>query len=176
MTVLDPWFAYDEVLNSLDYPPGPHPEETSFYGWHPLPLHEWLPAMVAARDHLVEERRCWTGDEAFLDVGSGTGTKLALASALGWGRVEGVEHHASYAELSRHRWPDHPVTVAAAVDFDRYDEFDLVYSYRLCVDLGDQRELTALIAERMRVGALLFAAGGPDPDYLVEVAPGVWQV
>jgi len=174
---LDPWLATERLLDRLTtvHSPCSEPVEDRFFAWHALPLREWFAGMVAARNYLIDRNRCWTGSESFLDVGSGYGTKLALAAEMGW-RVQGVERHGPYREVSRRLFPEIPVVVAEAASFGGYSGFDLVYSYRLCVDLEDQRRLTDHIVSEMAPGGLLFLAGGPDPVGLRHVTGQVWVV
>ena len=134
------------------------------YGWEPLPLYDFLQGMRVARP----------GDgRRFLDVGSGVGEKLKLAHMLGW-EPEGVEINPILAGTSREMWP-YPVTVADAFDYDGYGEFDLVYCYAILIERDDQMELHHHVTERMRPGALYFAAGGPDPDWLENIGGQVWR-
>jgi 2-polyprenyl-3-methyl-5-hydroxy-6-metoxy-1,4-benzoquinol methylase len=111
----------------------------------------------------------------FLDVGSGIGTKLALASSLEFD-VHGIECYSPYIEVSKRLFPDLPVTHCTAEVFDRYDRFDVVYCYRPCVKPEDQNALNRHISERMRSGALLFNVGGPSPLWLEHVDGEVWRV
>ena len=165
----------DHLLNyyeSLLLPPAP--DESTFYAWEPLPMSEFLPGITRAREWLIERNKCWTGEESFLDVGAGIGTKLAVASLLGW-TVEGCEHHVPYIELASRLFPHVPITLGEAFDFDRYDEFDVVYSYRLCVDDDKQRELTQWIVQQMRSGSLFFSPCW-QPEGLRPLGAQVWAV
>lgn len=174
--MLDPWLATEKVLHHLAEVQGvPGPKEERYYAWHPLPLQEWYAGMTLAQKYLIDRNRCWTGEESFLDVGSGYGIKLALAEALGW-RPFGIERYQPYASVSTRLFPNIDVQVVNAFEYESYDKFDLVYSYRLCIDLDDQRQLTSHIVSRMKPGALFFFAGGPDPVGLTRVGDSVWAV
>ena len=153
--------------------PSAEPSKSQFYEWFPLPLAEWGTSMELAQRTLIEERHYWSGDERFLDVGCGIGTKMRLAELMGWS-ASGLEYWEPYAQVARGHGLD--VTVTEASGFEGYDTFDLVYIFRLCVELDDEAALTAHIASRMRLGALLFHAGGPDPDWLEHIGESVWRV
>jgi SAM-dependent methyltransferase len=110
----------------------------------------------------------------FLDVGSGIGSKLFLASQSGW-EAHGLESRAEYALVSKQLFPDLPVELGDAFAYQAYDQFDLIYSYRLCVDPDHQDCLNDIIAKQMKPGALFFSAGGPWPDWLEHVGGQVWR-
>lgn len=147
-----------------------------FYDWVPLPVAEFLAGLRVCSERLVDRHRHWPPEGfRFLDVGSGIGTKMVLASALGYA-VTGVELRPEYAEASRELCPEAEVVCADAFEWSGYGTADVVYSYRPCLDLEDQAGLTKRIVAEMKPGALLFLAGGPDPEGLevVSGAFGVW--
>ena len=167
--------ALNVVLGGLeeDLIPDERPGDTKFFDYHLLPVAEWGNSMEVARRALVDARRYWTGEERFLDVGCGIGSKLRLASAIGW-KVSGIERWEPYANVARRAGFD--VQTVEASDYLSYFDFDLVYMYRLCVDIEAEEELVRLIVDRMAPGTLLFHAGGPDPTYLDHVGEHVWWV
>lgn len=170
----DAWGAVQRLIDHYETQalPSEAPSESMFYGYRPLPLSEFFVGMEVARQCLIERNRCWSGEERFLDVGCGIGAKMVLAQALGW-QVEGVERWLPYAAVAQNVAP---VYAGEATTFSHYDSFDLVYVYRLCVDLDDERRLVEMITSQMKSGALLFHAGGPDPVGLEHVGDLVWQV
>lgn len=85
-----------------------------------------------------------------------------------------MERHADYAAVARRLVPEATVTFGHALSVD-LTPFDVVFFYRLMVDLDAQHELNAAIVERMRPGALFFCAGS-EPRGLVEVGSSVWRV
>lgn len=141
----------------------PHGNDEGF-DFHSLPLREFLAGMAACGE-----------PGSFIDVGCGIGTKLAIAHYLGW-TVAGVERHADYADAARRLVPEARITTGDALDVD-LTEFDVVYSYRLMVDLDQQHELNRAIVAKMRPGALFFSAGsnpmGLEP---VDFDAAVWRV
>lgn len=160
--VHDPTLALDQTLTRLEA--GwftPHGDDTGF-DLHPLPMREFLAGMAACGE-----------PGRFIDLGCGVGTKLLVAHLLGWA-VVGVERHADYADAARRLVPEATVVTGDVLDVS-LDGFDVVYSYRLMVDLDAQHELNRRIVARMRPGALFFCAGS-DPVGLEPVGLSVWRV
>lgn len=143
------------------------------YPWVSLPLNEFLAGMKVAQQYLIDRNKCW-GEHKFLDVGSGIGTKMHLAYSLGW-NPSGIELRQPYITTSKWLFPEFPVELTDAHDYDKYAEYDLIYMYRPCIDLEDQRRLTNYIISLMKPDTLLFIAGGPDP-HLKEIGQGVWLI
>lgn len=141
----------------------PHGDDEGF-DLHSLPMGEFLRGMAACGE-----------PGSFIDLGCGVGTKLAVTHHLGW-RVTGVERHPDYAAAARRLVPEAEIVTGDALDVD-LSGYDVVYSYRLMVDLEAQHELNAAIVRRMRPGALYFCAGS-DPVGLqpVDVPANVWRV
>lgn len=159
---LDSALAVDQTvmrLESLLFTP--HGDDDGF-DLHSLPLREFLAGMAACAP-----------PGSFLDLGCGIGTKLVLARMLGWD-VTGVERHGDYAKVARRLVPEATITVGDAWTAE-LGSFDIVYSYRLMVDLDAQHALNRSIAHRMRPGALYFCPGS-DPAGLEPVGPSVWRV
>lgn len=141
----------------------PHGDDDHF-DLHALPSLEFLRGM----EELGEPT-------TFLDLGCGVGTKLLLAHWLGW-EVTGVERHPDYADAARRLVPEADIHVGDAWTWQGLDHFDVVYSYRLVVDLERQHELNRSIIKRMRPGATYFCAGS-DPDGGVQqLGECTWRV
>jgi SAM-dependent methyltransferase len=158
------WAALEALVEHFESRVEPKgPPAGRFYGWQPLSLIDFLDGMDVAKDR-----------GHFLDVGSGLGTKLKLADALGWA-VEGLEIYEPYAEVSRQLFADFKVELGDAFDYQRYGSFDLVYCYRLCIASDDQDQLNHWIADQLKPGALFFSAGGPWPEWLEHVDGQVWR-
>lgn len=157
----DAMLALDQAIMRLEAQLfTPHGDDEGF-DLHPLPMAEFLRGMIACGE-----------PGSFIDLGCGTGVKLLVAHYLGW-RVTGVERHADYADAARRLVPEAEVHVADAREVDLYD-YDVVYSYRLMVDLDHQHELNRSIIARMRPGALYFCAGSIC-DVGEHVADQVWR-
>lgn len=141
-----------------------HGDDTGF-DLHPLPMAEFLAGMAACGE-----------PGSFLDLGCGVGTKLLVAHMLGW-QVTGVERHPDYAEAAMRLVPEAYVVVADVREQADLTGYDVVFSYRLMVDVEAQHELNRLIVSRMRPGALFFCCGS-DPVGLepVDALAGVWRV
>lgn len=96
----------------------------------------------------------------FLEVGAGAGSKLFLAAQF-FPVVEGIELDETY--LARAEWltntarPQRRVTAADALSFDRYGEFDVIYSYLPILDEARQTALERRIFAQAREGALIVA-------------------
>lgn len=162
------WTAVEYVLSCLERSLGyEYPSDDSTYGWEPNSLINFFAGLAACREH--------TQGNKLLIVGSGLGRFAALAGRLGW-LVKGIEIRASFTEISHELYPEIPVQVADAFDYDEYDQFDVVYYYRPLVSSDEQAQLNSMIISRMRPGALLFASGGPDPVGLEPIGYQVWRI
>lgn len=151
--------------------PSPPTDDARFYAHYPLPIPEFLAGMA------VCDRETPGTPRSFVDLGCGFGGKLVVAHYLGWD-VAGVEIRPEYAAIAGRLAPEADIVVADVTTIiSRFDlrAFDVVYSYRLMVDLEAQHELNAAVVARMRPGALYFCAGS-DPVGLVPVGDGVWRV
>lgn len=126
-----------------------------FYSWQSLSLGAFYSGMEDAR------RLLGPGRHKFIDVGSGIGTKLYLADSLGFSPY-GIELHPSYIEVSKTLFPEYPVDCIDAREFEDYEYFDVIYSYRLYRDDRMQASLSKWLAHRARPGAALILAGA-DP-------------
>lgn len=169
----DLFLAADTCIKELEAELLPaQPREGRFWAYHPLALREWGTGVELARDTLIAERHCWSGEETYFEVGCGIGTKMRLARAMGW-LVHGIEIHEPCAALARRLSLD--VVCADAFDWTDYDA-DLVYLFRLCVADDAEAALTKHVAAHMRRGALLFHVGGPEPEGLEHVGESVWRV
>jgi SAM-dependent methyltransferase len=147
------------------------PYDDDWYGWISLRLDYFYAGMVAAREALGE------GGHRFLEVGSGIGSKLCLAHALGWDAT-GLERHAPYVEASRRLFPHVTVLEGSAEDFMEFADFDLVYAARVAIDRTRQARILRRMVDEMKPGALLFAPSvdGPYPEWLEHLGGFVWRI
>lgn len=163
------WAAMQDLVERLEagllpiVEPGPGDEI-----WGPLPFAEFMRGEAICAEHAAFTKN-------WLEVGSGPGSHLHLAKVLGW-NVEGIEVQPEYVGLSYKLFPEYPVTIVDAAEFDGYARFDVIYYYGIKVAQDDNIELLRSITERARRGALVFAPGGHDPDWLERVADDVWKV
>lgn len=88
----------------------------------------------------------------FLDVGSGLGTKVILASVLF--DAYGIEYNREYVARSR-AFGMSRVEYGDALNYDRYGEFDLLYYYRPLRDSSLYREFESKVHSQMHKGALV---------------------
>lgn len=102
-----------------------------------------------------------TSGRDFLDVGSGIGTKLALAASCGW-RVKGVEFRPQYAAMTSYICPEARVYGSDARTFGWYGDYDVIYAY---LPLRRMGELLDVIDQQARHEAVLFL---PECDGLEE--------
>lgn len=127
-----------------------HDRTPNWFDWQSLPLSSFYIGMRMIRNKLGE------GRHKFLDVGSGIGTKLFLADSLGFDAY-GIEHNYEYRKVSLRLWPNYIVWLNDALDFTDYDQFDVVYSYRLARNNELQECVNNHILEHMREGAIFFS-------------------
>ncbi|GMG83738.1 hypothetical protein LNKW23_29510 [Paralimibaculum aggregatum] len=96
----------------------------------------------------------------YLEVGCGAGGKLILAHEF-FSTVEGIEYDAGYVEraalLGNTTWPGRKVTHADALHFDRYGEFDAIYSYVPLRDPELHNTMEQRLYTQARDGTVIFA-------------------
>ena len=140
----------------------------AWYDWLSLPLTTYFQGMRAVRAY------CGPGRHRYLEVGSGIGTKLALAHALGY-HATGIEHHAAYVDVSRRLVPHCPVIEGDAThQHGAYSSADIIYNYSIAIDPQRHQQVNEHIVANMRSGALYFTARRPFPDHLTPIADNVW--
>jgi hypothetical protein len=146
------------------------PADVEWHGWIPLGLDYFYAGMLTALDELGDGRwRC-------LEVGSGIGTKLCLAEALGFTAV-GIEFFLPYVEVSKELFPHVQVLWADAARYDGYADFDLVFGNRVAVERREQDRINRRISAMLKPGALFFcpSVDGPYPEWLEHVQGFVWR-
>lgn len=125
----------------------PAGDERITYGWVPFPSGAFVDMLLESFFLLRQDRT-----KKFLDVGSGIGTKLMLASVLF--DAHGIELFDEYIYQSELLGCKN-VIKADALQFDGYGDFDLVYFYRPFRSDDVQKDFEVRLAEKMRPGALL---------------------
>ena len=154
--------VFDGVIRQLElgwYEPH---EDTDVFSYYPLPMREFL--------------RCLTDSGAtgkFLDLGCGIGTKLMMASLLGW-KATGVEIREDYAQAARRICPHAQIHVADARGFP-VAGYDVVYSYRLFVGNEDQAAFDDYVISNITPGTFYVCPGSNPLSQGRQVAPCVWQ-
>lgn len=163
----DHLLALDQAIVRLETGWVDYHGDTEWFDAHPLPMPEFLRGM----DVCGEPGR-------FIDLGCSMGTKMLVAYLLGW-EVAGVEMYPDYAAAARRLVPEATIHTCDVRETPDLDTYDVVYSYRLCVDLDAQHELNRWIVDHMRPGALYFCAGSDPVGCSVEPVDehaGVWRV
>lgn len=163
--------AISEVLERLEAqitPRGPV-EDEQWYGWIPFPLDQFIEGMRICRQQLGP------GWHRFLDIGSGIGTKLALADALGFESF-GIERWKPYVDVSDRCFPHCPVIVSEANYPNEYDRFDVVFLYGCATSSAEHERLNRVITGQMKSGALFFAPKPPLPVWLEHVDGPIWRI
>lgn len=136
----------------------------------PLRLDHFLEGMRTIRNTLGP------GPHTFADIGSGIGTKLALAHALGF-QPEGIENHEPYIEVSRRLFPHIPIHHTDAANYQHYHKYDVVYAYRPAVSRDHQHHINQTISDQLKPGALFYSVSsrGPHPDWLEQIDELIWR-
>lgn len=125
----------------------PAGDDSATYGWVPFPTGAFVDMLLEAFSVLGKGLGA-----KFLDVGSGIGTKLMLASVLF--DAHGIELDEDYIRRSVALGCKN-VSCDDALDFARYGEYDLIYFYRPFRSDQMQRVFESKVAKDMRPGALL---------------------
>ncbi len=92
----------------------------------------------------------------FLDIGSGFGSKVILASVLF--DAYGIDYNAKHVEKARQLGLNR-VGHCDAFKFDRYDIFDFIYYYRPIQNQILCREFELQVWEEAKVGAMIAPMG-----------------
>lgn len=147
----------EQLVNKLETYINPVPElhTKEWFDWQSLPLTSFYGGMQVVRERLGP------GRHKFLDVGSGLGTKLYLADTLGF-EPWGIEHNLQYVDLCYHLWPEFVVHECNALEFEDYNKFDVIYSFRCARDSALQDKLNEHILKHMRDDAIFFLTDTED--------------
>ena len=130
----------------------------------------WIPFQVADFTAIMTEVMAVTDGVSFLDVGSGIGTKMLVASRLFGLTTAGIEFSQDLAAVSAKRRCT-PVYVGDALNWPgSYGDYDIVWMYRPFRDEELQAQLEQRVYAEMKPGAVLAGAS------LVQAPPGSWEI
>jgi hypothetical protein len=144
----------------------------------------WMPFQLADFVAIMTECMIETEGIAFLEVGSGIGTKCQVASYLFGLSTYGIEYNETLATVAKAKNRG-PVWVGDALDYPHsYSDHDIVWMYRPFRDRELERKLEERIYAEMKPGAI-FAGGQlehfPDGNSWVpiiddrEIRRGAWK-
>lgn len=88
----------------------------------------------------------------FLDVGSGIGSKVILASPFF--DAYGIDYNEKYVEKAKQIGMNR-VGLVNALEFDRYDNFDLIYYYRPIANMEKYGIFENMVYTQMKPGSLV---------------------
>ena len=145
-------------------------------GQKPDPIHNpWLPFQMADFIAILAECVAVSEGKVFLDVRSGIGTKLLVASTLfgldAYGLEIDKELH-QYARDNGQRWSvNHRDTEGEFL----YQKADIIWMYRPYRDSLHQAKLEHRIYEEMKTGAIIAGAGFVNPPNGFEIVVDNWE-
>lgn len=141
-----------------------HPGTDRFHKYLSLSLPLFLAGMARVEGY------------TFLDVGCGIGDKVMLAQALGF-EAFGFDYWEPYIKVAQ-SLQGSSVWVDDAFAFEGYSGYDVVYSWRLCRDHGEQEALNQHITSWMKPGSFAFLVGTSEikGDHLEPLGNSVWRV
>lgn len=142
--------AIQEAIDRLEraWLPAELPYHEEFHSYEPTPVVDFLEDMEVVG-------RCAPG-RRFLEVGCGIGTKMIIATKLGY-EVHGIEVREQYAAVAKHLCPEAKVEIADARAYDDYRSYDVVFSYRPLRSDAGMAAFDQWLTDRMRPDAVLFA-------------------
>lgn len=130
-------------------------------GWMPFQMADF----VAIMSEVVRE----ANGPKFLEVGSGIGTKMGMASVLFGLDCFGIEYDETLATVSLQKDRGQP-WVGDALQYPYgYGGYDIVWMYRVFRDVVLQDELEQRIYSEMKSGAIFAGAALQQP-------PSGWQI
>jgi len=147
----------DQILNSTDQDAAA--EALGAYRDIPMLPHLFMAMMHAA--WRVKSAESWSEPLQFLDVGSGRGTTLLMASRF-FPTVHGIELDPGYHEhacklLNTDRTIGCSSINANALEFEDYGNYDIIYFYKPISDIDRLVEMEARIVAQAKPGTLLIA-------------------
>ena len=117
------------------------------FAFVPFPCGAFVDILVEAFLILGQDR-----SKKFLDVGCGAGSKVILSCSLFDGY--GIDYNPSYVEKAKLLGLNR-VGLADALNFDKYDVFDVIYYYRPIHNIEKYHEFEQKVHKEMRPGVLV---------------------
>lgn len=147
----------DQILNAVDQDDA----AAAFGAYRDIPM---LPHLYMAMMHGAMRAKAAAAHEKplrYLDVGSGRGTTLLMAARF-FPLVHGIEFDPGFHEranrlLNTEYTLNCRSILANALEFEDYDEYDIIYFYKPMSDIDLLAEMEARIVEQARPGTLLIA-------------------
>lgn len=141
------------------------------------PLGKFLLGMRAARMYFAHADVNRIEPRSFLDVGCGVGTKVMLASQMGWA-ADGLDFVPEFVSAARELLTQQHSTIdlVDALDYQHYGGYDLIYAYNPLHD-EHMHELVDEICDQTAPGTMLYLPTyEPRSDRLSEydAAIGLW--
>ncbi|WP_263719835.1 class I SAM-dependent methyltransferase [Albidovulum sediminicola] len=166
--ILDPRAGMEEILDITftrahrAVNPAVQTKDAAAHGcFADIPTRVSLFLEIAQLAYRVLLARRHTGPGRFLDVGCGSGIKVALATQI-FATADGIEYDPGYAENARRALPllradRGRIFEGDALAFDSYGDYDVIYLYRPMQNDALMRQLEERILDQARPGTLLLA-------------------
>jgi hypothetical protein len=143
-------------------------------GQKPDPVYNpWMPFQMADFIAIMAEVVSQSEGNKFLDVGSGIGTKIAVAQELFKLNAVGIEYDREMMKFahSKNRFTN----LGDALLFDRYHWYDIIWMYRPFRDPLSQAKLEHKVYENMKPGAIIAGAALTTPPNGFELVIDDWD-
>ena len=150
------------------------------YPFVPMDTRQAYAQIGLARDLLRQEKRMRPG-VSFIDVGCGIGNVMLMAELMDFD-VYGIEKDEYPYTIAKKLMGEKCVAQDDIWEFDRFDQFDVIYYFRPFAEKSMQLKFEQLMEEKLKPGGILIANRKMDmsiddnPDFrrLEEQWP-VWQ-
>lgn len=144
-------------------------------GQKPDPIYNpWMPFQMADFIAIMSECVAQTSGGRFIDVGSGIGTKIAVAQSLFRLNAVGIEYD---KEMMKYAYAKSRFTqLGDALLFEQYHWYDIIWLYRPFRDPLSQRKLEHKIYEEMKPGAIIAGGALESPPNGFEIIIDDWEI
>lgn len=144
-------------------------------GQKPDPTYNpWMPFQMAEFISIMAECVAASSGNRFLDVGSGIGTKLAVATHLYGLHSTGLEIDKEMSDFAyKHK---RYTNYGDALSFGRYHWYDIIWMFRPFRDSFSQRLLEHKIYEEMKPGAIIAGGALEQPPNGFEIIYDDWDL